>query len=122
MIEAGVTRRIRVVHAAYAQDWLTLPLKLRTQAAGGEPILFARGAIRGSCRLESMTHSLARFVTGLELRCGGLRDRDLSPLLASVLSLLGWTTTRHGLAGSGGARALCGRKQVRGPPHSQKFE
>ena len=68
MIEAGEIGDIRVVHAAYVQDWLTLPI----DADGHKQAEWRTDPTRGGASacladIGVHAHSLALFVTGLEL-------------------------------------------------------
>src|SRR5271168_4256196 len=68
MIEGGAIGDIRVVHAAYVQDWLTLPI----EADGHKQAEWRTdperaGASACLADIGVHAHSLALFVTGLEL-------------------------------------------------------
>jgi predicted dehydrogenase len=68
MIEAGELGDIRVVHAAYVQDWLTLPI----DADGHKQAVWRTDPTRAGASacladIGVHAHSLALFVTGLEL-------------------------------------------------------
>jgi predicted dehydrogenase len=68
MIEAGDIGDIRVVHAAYVQDWLTLPIEAdgHKQAEWRtDPVRAGASAVLADIGVHA--HSLALFVTGLEL-------------------------------------------------------
>jgi predicted dehydrogenase len=68
MIEGGEIGEIRVVHAAYVQDWLTLPI----DADGHKQAEWRTDPTRAGASacladIGVHAHSLALFVTGLEL-------------------------------------------------------
>jgi predicted dehydrogenase len=68
MIESGEIGEVRVVHAAYVQDWLTLPI----DADGHKQAQWRTdperaGASACLADIGVHAHSLALFVTGLEL-------------------------------------------------------
>src|ERR1700684_1347333 len=68
MIEAGEIGDVRVVHAAYVQDWLTLPI----DADGHKQAEWRTDPTRAGASacladIGVHAHSLALFVTGLEL-------------------------------------------------------
>src|ERR1700727_2949114 len=68
MIEAGELGHIRVVHAAYVQDWLTLPI----DADGHKQAEWRTDPTRAGASacladIGVHAHSLALFVTGLDL-------------------------------------------------------
>lgn len=68
MISAGEIGKIRVVHAAYIQDWLTQPVDAEGQKQAEWRTDPARaGASACLADLGVHAHNLALFVTGLEL-------------------------------------------------------
>src|ERR1700722_6542168 len=68
MIEAGEIGDVRVVHAAYVQDWLTLPIDADGhKQAEWPPDPTRAGASACLADIGVHAHSLALFVTGLEL-------------------------------------------------------
>ena len=68
MIAAGEIGDIRVVHAAYIQDWLTLPIDADGQKQAEWRTDPARaGASACLADIGVHAHNLALFVTGLEL-------------------------------------------------------
>lgn len=76
MIEGGALGDIRVVHAAYVQDWLTRPVDAEGQKQAEWRTDPARaGASACLADIGVHAHNLALFVTGLEL---GAVSADLS--------------------------------------------
>lgn len=68
MIEAGEVGSIRVVHAAYIQDWLTKPIDAEGQKQAEWRTDPARaGASACLADIGVHAHNLALFVTGLEV-------------------------------------------------------
>jgi predicted dehydrogenase len=68
MIAAGELGELRVVHAAYIQDWLTLPIDADGQKQAEWRTDPARaGASACLADIGVHAHNLAAFVTGLEL-------------------------------------------------------
>ena len=68
MIEGGAIGDIRVVHAAYVQDWLTLPIEAEGhKQAEWRTDPERAGASACLADIGVHAHNLALFVTGLEL-------------------------------------------------------
>jgi len=68
MIEAGALGDLRIVHASYIQDWLTLPIDAEGQKQAEwrtDPARAGRSACLADIGVHA--HNLAGFVTGLEL-------------------------------------------------------
>jgi predicted dehydrogenase len=68
MVAAGDLGEVRVVHASYIQDWLTLPIDADGQKQAEwrtDPARAGRSACLADIGVHA--HSLAAFVTGLEL-------------------------------------------------------
>jgi predicted dehydrogenase len=67
MIEAGEVGDIRVVHASYVQDWLTLPIDADGHKHEWRTDPNRAGASACLADIGVHAHNLALFVTGLEL-------------------------------------------------------
>ena len=101
MIAAGELGELRVVHAAYIQDWLTLPIDAdgHKQAEWRtDPARAGQSACLADIGVHA--HNLAAFVTGLELPKSPPTSPPSSPAAGS-------TTTRMFSCATPAARRAC---------------
>jgi predicted dehydrogenase len=67
MVASGKLGDIRVVHAEYPQDWLTIEVNNKQAAWRTDPKRSGAGGATGD--IGTHAYNLARFVSGLELDC-----------------------------------------------------